>query len=48
MRTKPLEAVIVSVLFAAPLAAQQSPNGRDYQVTGRIVMGDRSPVPLTV
>ena len=48
MRTKPLEAVIVSVLFAAPLGAQQASTGRDYQVTGRIVMGDRSPVPLTV
>ena len=45
-RTLP-EAAVVSFLFAASLWAQQAPTGRDYQVTGRIVMGDRSPVPLT-
>lgn len=47
MRRTLLEAVVVSFLFAASLWAQQAPTGRDYQVTGRIVMGDRSPVPLT-
>jgi hypothetical protein len=47
MRRTLLQAGVVSFVFAASLSAQQAPAGRDYQVTGRVVMGDRSAVPLT-
>jgi TolA-binding protein len=47
MKSHAAAAAVLSLLLPPPLPAQQAASGGDYHVTGKVVMQDRSAVPLT-